>query len=118
MVWNEGIPVLQRRVTAVVTHYFNKKKNHVTCDGGFPAKQGLEHVPQKLKAYIPSGEGDGQFYAVVAIFAMYSTAEFCEKIIFKCSTNTAESGNAALWLLHLPNFFFGRRAALGAWPTR
>ena len=75
-------------------------------------------MPHKLKAYIPSGEDDGQFYAVVAIFAMYSTPEFCKKLMCKCSTNTAESGNATLWLLHLPKFFFGRRAALGAWPTR
>jgi len=76
-------------------------------------------VPHKLKAYIASGEDDGQYYAVVAIFAMYSTAEFCEKLMCKCSTNTAESGNSVLWLLHLPKlFFFGQRAALGAWPTR
>ena len=70
-------------------------------------------MPHKLKAYIPSGEDDGQFYAVVAIFAMYSTAEFCEKLMCKCSTNTAESGNATLWLLHMPKFFFRPKGGAG-----
>ena len=112
LVWVEGIPVLQRRVTAVVPHYFHKN-NHVTCDDGCPAKQGLEHVPHKLKAYVPSGEDDGQYYAVVAIFAMYSTAEFFEKLTCKCSTNTAESGNSVLWLLHLPKLFFRPKGGAG-----
>ena len=112
LVWVEGIPVLQRRVTAVVPHYFHKN-NHVTCDDGCPAKQGLEHVPHKLKAYIPSGEDDGQYYAVVAIFDMYSSAEFCEKLMCKCSTNTAESGNSVLWLLHLPKLFFRPKGGAG-----
>jgi len=70
-------------------------------------------VPHKLKAYIPSGEDDGQYYAVVAIFDMYSSAEFCEKLMCKCSTNTAESGNSVLWLLHLPKLFFRPKGGAG-----
>ena len=66
-----------------------------------------------MKAYIPSGEDDGQYYAVVAIFDMYSSAEFCEKLMCKCSTNTAESGNSVLWLLHLPKLFFRPKGGAG-----
>jgi hypothetical protein len=38
LVWNEGIPVLQRRITAVVTHYFNKTTTSPATTAAQPSR--------------------------------------------------------------------------------
>ena len=46
-----------------------------------------------------------------AIFETYSSIALCSKLLFKCSTNTAESGNCVLWIFWLPKTMLKPRSA-------
>ena len=118
LVWNEGVPVLQRRVTAVVTHYFNKTKNHVTCDDGFPAKQGLEHVPHKLKGLHPVGRGRQAVLRGGRDLRHVQHRPVLRKANVQVQHQHRGVRECDVVVASLAELFFGRRAALGGWPTR
>ena len=107
-VWEGGAAEMQRMIQAVLGHYFDKG-GHTQCEDSCPAKQGIkDHTPGYLKKYIPCGkeEETDVFGAVKNIFDTYSTLALCSKLLFKCSTNTCESGNSVLWTFHLPKLAF------------
>jgi hypothetical protein len=112
--WPEGAGILQRRIRTIAPHMFNfGEAAHRDCDDECPAKQGKEHVPHGLKAYIDSGDGDAHFLMAKDVFETYSTKELCEKLVCKCSTNICEGGNSLLWTQHLPKTFFRPKGSAG-----
>jgi len=106
--WEEGPAKMQRMIRAVLGHYFNLD-NHSECEDTCAAKCGdKKHTPGNLKKYIPCGKETATdvFDAVKSIFDQYSSLTLCSKLLFKCSTNTCESGNSVLWTFHLPKLAF------------
>jgi hypothetical protein len=128
-----AIARLQSAIAAACDHHFNK---HAGCGlwcrvknpgptppavaggvvgasaggDGEPPRATEPHVPRMLKR----GYLKAQSYAEVrAIFDAYSTPDMAKRLCFACSTNTAESGNAVLWLWHMHKTFFQPTSGAG-----
>ena len=85
--WDEGAAIMQGKMMSNMDYYFGKGDTFHSAR--------LKNTPIPLDKYD----------AVKSLFVEYSTIPLCTKLLFKCSTNTCESGNGVLWCFHLPKTF-------------
>ena len=102
--WDEGAVMMRERMMEALDYYFDKRSDDAKAEQPFKSTK-LNDIP------VPCGKDDAVYLGVKAIFETYSSIALCSKLLFKCSTNTAESGNCVLWVFWLPKTMFKPRSA-------
>ena len=100
----EGATLMRATILGALDYYFDKRSAAERAAKPFASAK-CGNTP------IPCGKDDAIYLGARAIFDTYGHVELCSKLLFKCSTNTAESGNCVLWVFWLPRTMLKPRTA-------